>query len=303
MNPKDTIPGPDFLPLARPPEKPSISDSLCFAFKDRDLLLIGESGNYRLPSLSEMEGSGMNPIRTQYLGELGDISCYSMELENPEDPGELVSGSPFADPSAADACEPIGKSCFVGIRELNGLLEETLSALAGKAVHIMEWDRNTLFCGRCGSETSLKEEERAKMCPECGFTAFPKISPAIIVLIEKGDKLLLARSPHFPPGRYSIIAGFVEPGESIEQAVVREVMEEVGIGIKNIKYFGSQPWPFPDSLMLGFTAEFSEGEISVDGVEIEEADWFTINEIPNIPGITSISGKLIRYFISRHSRD
>lgn len=301
MNTKDTLPTPDFLPLVRPPQKDE-DNNLCFAFKDRDLLLIDEEGSYRLPSLSEMKEFGIAGIRTQYLGELRDISCYSMELAGSRESAETSSDEPFSVHfRSTDACDPIANICFVGVRELNGLLEETLSALAGKAVHIMEWDRNTLFCGRCGSETSLKKEERAKMCPECGFTAFPKISPAIIVLIEKGDKLLLARSPHFPPGRYSIIAGFVEPGESIEQAVVREVMEEVGIGIKNIRYYGSQPWPFPDSLMLGFTAEFSEGEIIVDGVEIEDAGWFTIDEIPDIPGNTSISGKLIRHFIDRHS--
>jgi NAD+ diphosphatase len=301
MSSEDAIQAPDFMPLVRPPEKDDSSDSLCFAFKNRELLLIGEEGNYRLPLMKEMEKLDFSGIRTQYLGELVETSCYSMELDALKDSGELVSEVPFENSSVTDACDLSEKTCFVGLRELSGILGETLAALAGKAVHIMEWDKNTVYCGRCGTETSLKDNERAKQCPECGFTSFPKISPAIIVMIEKEDKLLLARSPHFPAGRYSIIAGFVEPGESIEQAVVREVMEEVGINIKNINYFGSQPWPFPDSLMIGFTAEHAEGDIKVDGVEIEDAGWYTKDEIPNIPGTDSISGQLIGYFIERHS--
>ena len=274
----------DFLPLIRPPQKTGSNDTYCFAFKDRELLLVKGDNNLRLPSLEEIEDMDVDILRTQYLGELKDISCFSLELDN----------SNTADSIVEDLS-------FVSLRELPGILEEALAYLAGKAVHIMEWDRNTLFCGRCGSGTSLKENERAKECPECGFLAFPKISPAIIVLIENDDRVLLARSPHFRPGLYSILAGFVEPGESIEEAVVREVREEVGISIKNVRYFGSQPWPYPDSLMLGFTAEFLKGEIKVDGVEIEEAGWFTKDEIPVIPGKTSISGWLIEYFINKHS--
>ena len=135
------------------------------------------------------------------------------------------------------------------------------------------------------------------------FPNFTDLKVKPFWLKENKKSIILNVPSTYPAGQLngSLIAGFVEPGESIEQAVVREVIEEVGVGIKNIKYFGSQPWPFPDSLMLGFTAEFSEGEIKVDGVEIEEANWFSIDEIPNIPKVTSISGKLIRYFIAHHS--
>lgn len=275
----------EFFPLVSPPRKDENYGTYCFAFRDRKLLLLKDMGNFRLPSLEEAENMGLDILRKQYLGELRDISCFSMELDGSND----------------DNMDEQDGSSFVGLRELSGILDDPFISLAGKAVHIMEWDRNTLFCGRCGASTELKDNERAKGCPECGFTAFPKISPAIIVLIEKEDRLLLARSPHFPAGRYSIIAGFVEPGESIEQAVVREVMEEVGISVRNVRYFGSQPWPYPDSLMLGFTAEHSEGEIRIDGVEIEDAGWYTKDEIPNIPGIESISGQLIHHFINKHS--
>ncbi|WP_342304863.1 NAD(+) diphosphatase [Methanolobus sp. ZRKC5] len=284
MNTEDRLWESDFLPLIHPPQKKDSNQTYCFAFKNRELLLLNENDSLRLPSFEEIENMGLDVLGTQYLGELRDISCFSAELDS------------------SNAAGPIGENgSFVGIRELTGILEESLAYLAGKAVHIMEWDKNTLFCGRCGSGTSLRENERAKECPECGFLAFPKISPAIIVLIEKDDRVLLARSPHFKPGLYSILAGFVEPGESIEEAVVREVREEVGISIKNVRYFGSQPWPYPDSLMIGFTAEFAEGEIEVDGVEIEEAGWFRKDEIPVIPRNTSISGWLIEHFISKHS--
>ncbi|WP_340818368.1 NAD(+) diphosphatase [Methanolobus sp. WCC4] len=276
----------EFVPLVSPPQKEGTNETCCFAFRDRKLLLLDENDSLRLPSLEEAENMCLDILRKQYLGELRDVSCYSMELNGTEDSDMDVVSDDLS---------------FFDIRRLADILEEPFVSLAGKAVHIMEWDRNTLFCGSCGSPTVLKAAERAKACPECGFTAFPKISPAIIVLIEKGDRLLLARSPHFPPGRYSIIAGFVEPGETIEQAVVREVMEEVGISVRNIRYFGSQPWPHPDSLMIGFTAEHSEGEIRIDGIEIEDAGWYTKDEIPHIPGTDSISGQLIHHFISKHS--
>ncbi|MDG6243170.1 MAG: NAD(+) diphosphatase [Methanolobus sp.] len=287
MDTEYKYPFPDFLPLVSPPQKKDSNRTYCFAFKDREMLLINDDTDIRVPSMEEIGQIAFSSVRTQYLGELNDISCYSMELDTRN------ADSIFEEPSAGFR--------FTPLMELTGLIEEPLAMLAGKAVHIMEWDRNSLFCGRCGSATSFKEDERAKQCSDCGFVSFPKISPAIIVLIEKEDKVLLARSAHFRPGLYSIIAGFVEPGESIEQAVVREVREEVGVSIKNLRYFGSQPWPYPDSLMIGFTAEFAEGEIEVDGVEIEDAAWFGMDEIPFVPETTSISGHLIRDFIKRHS--
>jgi NAD+ diphosphatase len=120
------------------------------------------------------------------------------------------------------------------------------------------------YCGRCGSRTHTKEKERAKVCLQCGLHNFPRLSPAIIVAVERGEEILLARSAHFPQGMFSVLAGFVEPGETIEECVVREVKEEVGITVGNIRYFGSRPWPFPHSLMLGFTAEYVEGELPQD---------------------------------------
>jgi NAD+ diphosphatase len=142
---------------------------------------------------------------------------------------------------------------------------------------------------------------RAKECPECKRLEFPRLSPAIIVLIERDDALLLARSARFPGAFFSVLAGFVEPGESLEEAVHREVMEETGITVKNIRYFGSQPWPFPDSLMIGFTAQYESGKIKIDGEEIVEAGWYRVDSLPQLPGKVSIARQLIDYFIGKHS--
>jgi NAD+ diphosphatase len=155
------------------------------------------------------------------------------------------------------------------------------------------------YCGRCGSRTQTKEKERAKVCPQCGLHNFPRRSPAIIVAVERGEEILLARSAHFPRGMFSVLAGFVEPGETIEECVVREVKEEVGITVGNIRYFGSQPWPFPNSLMLGFTAEYVGGELVLDPTEIAEAGWFRADALPSIPGRISIAGRMIQWFVEK----
>lgn len=138
--------------------------------------------------------------------------------------------------------------------------------------------------------------ERARVCPKCGFASFPRLSPAAITADIKDGRILLAHAKHFKEKTYSIIAGFVELGETLEECVKREVMEEVGIEDDNIRYFGSQPWPFPNSLMLGFTAEYKSGEITVDGVEIGEAGWFTPANLPEIPSNLSIARKLIDWY-------
>jgi len=221
-------------------------------------------------------------LSRHYLGHLDGRHCYAIQL--------------------ADDAPPPKEMTFEGLRQIYGRLDEDLFWIATRAVQIVDWDRTHKFCGRCGSQLRLKTTERAKECPKCGLLHFPRLAPAIIVLVERGDKLLLARSRHFMPGMYSVLAGFVEPGESLEEAVIREVKEEVGVTVKDIRYFGSQPWPFPHSLMIGFTATYAGAEISLDDSEIEDAGWFTADTLPQIPGKISIARKLIDWFLDKQGR-
>ncbi|MDD1724836.1 MAG: NAD(+) diphosphatase [Methanospirillum sp.] len=187
---------------------------------------------------------------------------------------------------------------LVGLRELFGTVQERLLGIACRAVQLARFDTLTRFCGYCGSRTRMKQDEIARVCTACGKITFPRLSPAVIVRITDDRRILLSRSPPFTRGMYSIQAGFVEPGESLEATVHREVREEVGISVKNLRYFASQPWPFPDSLMIGFTAEYAGGEIRIDGQEIEDAQWFTREKMPDLPGPFSIAGALIQDWLN-----
>lgn len=167
-------------------------------------------------------------------------------------------------------------------------------------MQLVEWERTHRFCGRCATPTEPAMGERARRCPTCGLLAFPRLAPAIITLIERDDgRALLARGRTFPIPMYSCIAGFVEPGETLEQAVHREVREEVGVALDNVRYWASQPWPFPHSLMLGFTAEWAGGEIVIDEAEIVDAKWFSADDLPPIPPGISIARRLIDDWIER----
>jgi NAD+ diphosphatase len=165
-----------------------------------------------------------------------------------------------------------------------------------RAYHIVQWRRESVFCGSCGGRNEAAANSLARRCPVCGRQEFPRISPAIIVIIiNDEDKVLLAHNKQFTPGVYSLIAGFNEPGETLEATVVREVREEVSLELHDIRYVASQPWPFPNSLMLGFSARYAAGAIKVDGAEIEDARWFTRDMLPELPGNGSVS----RYLINR----
>jgi NAD+ diphosphatase len=192
---------------------------------------------------------------------------------------------------------------FQGLRKLYGVLEEEVFWVAGRAFQIMDWDRTHQYCGKCGSPTRNKIDERAKVCPSCGTVSFPRMSPAIIVAVIRDHAILLAHAARFPGAMYSVLAGFVEPGESLEDCVRREVKEEAGVELKNIRYFGSQPWPFPNSLMIGYTAEYAAGEIMMDGKEITDAQWFTADRLPAIPDKISIARKLIDWFVEGNQRN
>ena len=186
---------------------------------------------------------------------------------------------------------------FKGLRSLFGRVDGDHFILAGRAVQILHWQREHRFCGKCGTAMENRKTELARICPACGFVSFPRLSPAVIMSVIKKDQILLARSPRFPSGMYSTLAGFVEPGETLEEAVKREVREEVDIRLGNIRYIASQPWPFPHSIMIGFTADYAGGEIAVDGDEIEDAGWFSVENLPILPSKVSIARLLIDRFI------
>lgn len=188
---------------------------------------------------------------------------------------------------------------FIPLRGLLGRMDDELFLAAGRSYHLLTWNHNHQFCGRCGSPVMMKSDELAKYCPSCALVVYPRISPAVIVAVTKGDQILLAHSGRFKNKMYSVLAGFVEPGETFEECIVREILEEVNISVYNIKYFGSQPWPFPDSIMVGFTAEYKSGEIKPDGKEILEAGWFSRGNTPELPGKWSIARKLIDQFLNK----
>lgn len=173
------------------------------------------------------------------------------------------------------------------------VVDQSLFQIAARAWQVALFLRTHRFCGQCGSRTHRIDWELAVQCSNCQHRCYPRVSPCIIVAVRKGKQILLAQGQHHREGLYSTLAGFVESGETLEQAVHREVMEEVGIKLTNLRYFASQPWPFPHSLMMGFLADYASGDIQVDGHEILRADWFDIDDLPLIPGKLSIAGQLI----------
>lgn len=188
----------------------------------------------------------------------------------------------------------------INIKAAAFILDEPLFSLAKYASHLHHWRRTHAYCGTCGNKNADKIDEQAFICLHCQHVSYPRISPCIIVLITRGRELLLARSPHFSEKVYSTLAGFVEPGESLEQALHREIKEEVGVTVSDVTYFGSQPWPFPDSLMIGFHATYLSGDIVFDGVEIEDAQWFDVHSLPQLPSTASIARELIESHLKRY---
>lgn len=279
-----------FISTVDAPPTPSKEPAYWFLFQADKLLV--RSGPYMGEALQARQPGelGLDPIRTEYMGYLQDahggrMLCFSGELD-------------------VEAEIPSGMTAQ-GLRELHAQLGDTLWSLAGRAVQIVNWDRTHQFCGQCGTPTEPLSYERARQCPNCGLTSYPRIAPAIIIAVtrrmEGENRILLARNHRFPPGRYSVVAGFVEPGESLEDTARREVFEEVGIRIRNIRYFGSQPWPFPNSLMLGFTADYDSGDITLEEEEIADAQWFPAHDLPQLPPKISIARKLIDAFVAENN--
>jgi NAD+ diphosphatase len=185
------------------------------------------------------------------------------------------------------------------LRSFLGQVDDLHFDLAGRACQIISWDREHRFCGSCGQETAASPVDNARICHDCNKQFYPRISPCVIVVITREDHCLLARNAAWERQYFSALAGFVEPGETVEHALHREVKEEVSIEVENLKYFGSQPWPFPGQLMLGFHAEYKAGEIEVDQREIAEADWWHYQNLPPCPNPYTLSGRLIEHFVNQ----
>jgi NAD+ diphosphatase len=261
---------------------PEDENDFWFVISNGKLLVKMDRNGYSIPrkkDIGEIENQ-MNHL--QFLGTLDGTPCH---VASYPDENAFLEGLMFSN-----------------VRKLFGILADHVTLAAGCSAQLIRWHQTHKYCGACGSLMADKEEERAKFCTECKAVYYPRLSPAVIVAVLKGDEILLARSARFPGNMYSVLAGFVEIGESLEDCVEREVFEETGIKVQNITYFGSQPWPFPDSLMLGFTADYAEGEICVDSAEIAEARWFSADTLPNVPGRISIAGHLIEWFVDQQKK-
>lgn len=188
-----------------------------------------------------------------------------------------------------------------GWRDVVTGLVDIEQALLGRGMQMARWYATSRFCSACATPTEFAANEPVARCPSCGHVQYPRLAPAMIVAVIRDRKILLGRSPRFRGAFHSVLAGFVEPGESVEDCIHREVCEEAGIEVKNIRYFGSQSWPMPHSLMLGYIADWAAGEISIDDDELEHADWYAACELPNVPGEVSIAGRMIRWFRENYS--
>jgi NAD+ diphosphatase len=225
------------------------------------------------------------------------------EGEAPDLDGAIFLGTLDGRPCWATAMEGDADGAALPLMALWGRVDDLTWTIAGRAVQLVEWERTHRYCGRCATPTEPAAGERARRCPSCGLLAFPRLAPAIITLVEREDgRALLARGRTFPIPMYSCLAGFVEPGETLEEAVHREVGEEVGIDIIDVRYWNSQPWPFPHSLMIGFQARYGGGDLVLDEAEIIDANWYAPDDLPPIPPGLSIARRLIDDWVERSSR-
>ena len=256
------------------------TSALWFIFNRGKLLIKTVDRLLLIPQTSDLGRYKAALVRKQYLGELDGCLCFAAEL-SAENPQEV-------------------RLKFQELRSLFGLIEEDLIWIAGRANQLVYWNQTHQYCGGCGRPTEDKTDELAKICPQCKLVNYPRLSPAVIVAVLKNSRILLGRNKRFKLPFYSVLAGFVEPGETLEECVKREIREEVGLAVKNIRYFGSQPWPFPNSLMIAFIADYADGEIRTDGSEILDAAWFSKDELPRIPPKISIARQLIDWFVQTH---
>ena len=263
---------------AYPPARPALGPTLWLPFSKGELLMQASEGPSHLHRGDSSSVEALNLRAPLYLGTLDGTACLAAEFEPDLDPPEgWVARS---------------------LRDLYGQLSEAEYALAGYASQMLYWRRTSGFCPVCGHRTEAREGDWGRLCPECSHISYPHVTPATLILVYDGPRLLLAHKPGWGT-RYSILAGFVEPGESLEECVRREAREETGIELTELEYAGSQPWPYPHQLMVGFTARYDGGEIRVDGVELDHANWFTVESLPDLPSAVSLSRKMIDRWVAR----
>ncbi|MEP1471686.1 MAG: NAD(+) diphosphatase [Halieaceae bacterium] len=265
-----------FQPDRSPPDAPD--NALHIVFQRGELVSDMRSPDPCLLPAEQVKADQWLVIREQFLGYWQGRPCYAVEID------ELVDLDPMRFQRGS-------------LYQILGRVEQPIFALAGRAAQLLAWERDHQHCGRCGSRMIIDIGERAMRCEPCSTLIYPRISPCIIVLVTRGDELLLARNANFPGPMYSTLAGFIDPGESAEETVAREVMEEVGLQVDNVRYFGSQSWPFPSQLMLGYFADYAGGDIVCDEVEIVDAQWFSPQQLPMIPPATAIAGQLIQHHL------
>ena len=260
----------------------SRSDALHVVFRAGKLISDLRSPRPCVLTASDLAASGWRVQREQFIGYWQSQPCFALEIDDLEDidPLRHQAGSLY---------------------DLLGRVDDPLFALAGRAYQLLCWERDHQYCGRCGDAMTKDGAERAMRCARCETTVYPRIAPCIIVLVTRGEHLLLARHTRYRRPMYSTLAGFIEAGENAEQCLQREVREEVGIEVADIRYFHSQSWPFPGQLMLGYFASYSGGEIRCDPREIAEADWYHYTDLPPVPPSTSIAGQLIRHHVNHVS--
>lgn len=262
--------------------QPTLLNAYYYIFSRNHILVKEETrGTVSIPFLEGGETDALGLRHIHFLGKHGEFPCWSAGI--------------------SEKNQPEGYK-WVRLRALYGKVDDTIWGIAGYARQMNDWNRDFKFCGRCGTLTDNKNDENAKVCPACDLVSYPRISPAIITAVVKDDQLLLARGVRFPNTKmFSVLAGFVEPGESLEECVSREVFEETGIRVRDISYFKSQPWPFPDSLMIGFTARYDGGELEIDTREIVQAGWFRADNLPLVPAGYTLAGELIEWFVKRQT--
>jgi NAD+ diphosphatase len=255
-----------FRPDNRPPD--DTANAVHIVFQEGQLISDMRAREACFIANDHVRFSGWRELRRHFLGYWGDQPCFALEIDRADQP---------------DAMQFQKGNLY----QILGRVDERLFALAGRAQ----------FCGRCGQAMEVDIVERAMRCQPCRIINYPRIAPCVIVLVTRGEELLLARNANFPQPMYSTLAGFIEAGESVEETLCREVKEEVGVDVTNLRYFRSQSWPFPNQLMLGYFAEYAGGDIVCDEVEIADAQWFHYTDLPMIPPVASISGQLIQHYI------